>query len=93
MSFEGFTPKQEKGADEILTGSPLEGVGFDDAGFTNERKIVMESVGGEYNPYAKKEATGLYPEGERGERIISSEESEEAAKRLKGSEAEKWELI
>lgn len=93
MSFEGFTPRQEKTAEEILKDSALKDVGFADEGVAKESKTVMEAVGGEYNPYMKKEGIGTYPEGERGERMISDEEAEEAAKRIKGSEAEKWELI
>ncbi len=93
MSFEGFTPKQEETAEEILKDSALKDVGLADEGLAKKSEVVMESFGGEYNPYAKKEGAGTFPEGERGERTISDKEAEEAAKRLKGSEAEKWELI
>ncbi len=93
MSFEGFTPKQEKAAEDMLKESPLESVGFAGEGLARKSEVVMESFGGEYNPYTKKEGTGTFPEGERGERMISDEEAEEAAKRIKGTEAEKWKLI
>lgn len=93
MSFEGFTPRQEKTAEEILKGSAIKDVGFGDEGFLKNSETAMEAIGGEYNPYAKKGGIGTYPEGERGERMISDEEAEEAGKQLRGTDAEKWELI
>lgn len=92
MTFEGFTQKQEQAADEILKDSALKDVGFADEGLAKKSEVIMEAVGGEYNPYVKRGSED-YPEDEKGRTIVGEEEAEKAGKRLEGSNADKWELI
>lgn len=91
MSFEGFTPKQEKTAEEMLKDSTLKDIGFADEGLAKKSETVMEGFGGEYNPYAKR-GSEEYPEDEKGRTIVGEEEAEKARKILEGSDASKWEL-